>query len=155
MLVYFSQSRMTVTERVVNSTIYIPIIHEGKTNLPEDQSIKVFYEIKLYTNDTANELDYEEIENNVTFKNLQHNASAGLIILSDSISESDETLHVELMQRSDYVLGSPSIVTIVIKDDSFVGILPPQDGPSCITTLNSLSLAILDTILMFNIDKLQ
>ena len=124
MSVYFSQSRMTVTERVVNSTIYIPIIREGKTNLPEDQNIKVFYEIKLYTNDTANDLDYEEIENNVTFKNLQPNASARLIILSDSISESNETLHVELMERSDYKLGSPSIVTIVIKDDSFVGILP-------------------------------
>ena len=115
---------MTVYERVINSIIYVPIMRKGKTDLPPDELMTVVYKIKDYRNDTATKkIDFEATKNFVSFDNSQTFASARLIILSDNVSESNETLHVELQRRPNYyILGSPTIITIVIKDDSFVGI---------------------------------
>ena len=120
---YFNKTRMFVREGQTNYTIHIPIIREGKTNLAE---MHVAYHTKLFANDTANSTDFEEININpgssVEFKSVQTVAHGELVILADNIPESNETLHVELLPRPNYRLKEPSIITIIILDDSYRGI---------------------------------
>ena len=119
---YFNVTRMFVRERKTNYTIHIPIIREGKTNIAD---MYIAYRTKLFANDTANGTDFEEIfpESHVDFKSVQTFAFGELVILADNISESNETLHVELLPRSNYRLQYPSsIITIIILDDSYRGI---------------------------------
>lgn len=116
---YFNITRMFVREREENYTIFIPIIREGKTNLPK---IDVAYRAKLFANDTANSSDFEQIKDSVEFKIVQTVVHAELRILPDNIPESNETLHVELLPRPNYRVKDPSIVTIIILDDSYRGI---------------------------------
>ena len=118
---YFNKTRIFVRERKTNYTIHIPIIRDGKTNLAE---MHVAYHTKLFANDTANSTDFKEIkpENSVEFKSTQTVAHGELLILTDNIPESNETLHVELLPRPNYQLKDPSIITIIILDDSYRGI---------------------------------
>ena len=78
----------------------------------------------LFPNDTANGTDFQEIKplKSVEFKSVQTVAHGELLILSDNIRESNETLHVELLPRPNYQLKYPSVMTIVILDDSYRGI---------------------------------
>ena len=112
---------MFVREGKTNYTLLIPIVREGSTNIAE---MHVAYRTKLLANDTANGRDFKEMnpETSVEFKRVQKLVHGELLILPDNVSESNETLHVELLPRPNYRLKDPSIITIIILDDSYRGI---------------------------------
>lgn len=113
-LVFFSKTHIVARERKTNYSYHIPISLSRRTDISETE---VFYRTRLLPNDTANEKDFQGYPvKSVEFKSVQTIAHGELLIFSDDLIESNETLHVELIPHSHYQLGYPSMITVIILD---------------------------------------
>lgn len=105
---------MSFREKSINHTVDIPIKRTGNTEIP---NTFVYYQTWVYDDDTAdNNTDFKQYEKYVKFKSTQGLAFGKLVIVSDKEEESDETLHIKLLNGTNYQVGDPSTITIVILD---------------------------------------
>lgn len=112
----FNKTQMAFFKRNTNYTYHIPIHLSGKTDIAETE---VFYHTTLLPNDTANkDVDFQWYgAKSVKFIGIQKIAYGELLIIGTNTPENEnKTLHLELRPGSNYQLGTPSVVTIIVQD---------------------------------------
>jgi len=112
--VYFNQSELVNRERRSNYSFTFSIF---RTKSTRSFTTVVKYRTVIYNNDTASKKDFKAFTSKpANFANIQNVTKGSVLVYFDNLREPPESFHIELIQGSDYRLGSPSVMKVIILD---------------------------------------
>jgi len=112
--VYFNQSEVVNRERRSDYSFTFSIF---RTKSTRSFNTIVKYRTVIYNNDTASKEDFKAFTSKpANFANIQNMTQGSVLVHFDNLTEPAESFHIELIQGSDYQLGSPSIMKVIILD---------------------------------------